>query len=381
MRRQFPCTALVLGLSVFHALALGQGKSGWQAAVDAFETKGARLLLPVHQLLLSEMEAAARQAEAAGDARLQAELEAAVAATRRDHRKLTEGRVPHADQAEAEKDAFLRAANGAQWALMGTRNLKRIGVANGALHSFDENGRDLNELSRQHVLPGMFANRRNDGDGWCYYLISPALDLAHCVVTTQVSEGRLLEGGELPLRVMQPPPAPASTPEAPMPKAGGPKEDLHVLLKRKYQQQLLDHERRLVRLLEDRLAGAAGDDKEALELRLMQARLALALSQGNNQVPPAPLETQEAFHARLGGHRWTMPRMRAGQHLRVVNGQIQTLGAAGQLVDNLPTETLWPGVLRARAPDGTLMMAVFSADLRRLLTFPVRSQFPARRVQ
>lgn len=381
MRQHFPCTALVLGLSVFHALALGQGKSGWQAAVDAFEAKGARLLLPVHQLLLSEMEAAARQAKAAGDVRLQAELEATVAATRRDHNKLTEGRVPHADLAEAEKDAFLRAANGVQWALMGTRNLKRIGVTNGALHSFDENGRDLNELSRQHVLPGMFANRRNDGDGWIYYLVSPALDLAHCVVTTQVSEGRLVEQGEPPLRVMQPPPAPPSAPEAAMPKAGGPKEDLHVLLKRKYRQLLLDHERRLIRLLEDRLGGTAGDDKEALELRLVQARLALALSQVN-EVRPAPLETQEAFHARLGGRRWTMPRMRAaGQHLVVVNGQIQTLDAAGQLVDNLPTETLWPGVLRARTPDGTLMMAVFSADLIRLLTFPVRSQFPARRVQ
>lgn len=379
MRRHFPCAALVLGLSVFHVLALGQDKAEWQAAVDAFETKGARLLLPVHQLLLSELEGAARQAGATGDARRQAELEATLTTTRRDHHKLKDGRVPHADLAEAEKDAFLRAANGIQWALVGTRNLKRIGITAGALHSFSEDGRDLGELSRQHLLPGMFGNRRNDGDGWGYYLISPALDLAHSVVTTQISEGRLVERGNAPLPSMQAPPSPpsATAPEA-APK--GQKEELHVLLARKYRQQFLDHERRLVRLLEDRLAGAKGDDKQALDLRLMQARVALAISERGEVAPAAP-ESQAAFHARLNGCKWTVQRMRAGHLLVMVNGQMQTLDATGQVVDKLPTETLWPGVLRARAPDGTLLMAVFSPDLSRVLTFPVRSQFPARRVQ
>lgn len=380
MRRHFPSAALVLGLSFCHVLALGQDKPGWQAAVDAFETKGARLLLPVHQLLLSELETAARQAETAGDPKRKAELEAAAATAHRDHRKLTEGRVPHPDPAEALKDAFLSAANGRQWALAGTRNLKRIGVTMGALHSFSEDGRDLGELSRQHLLPGMFGNRRNDGDGWSYYLISPTLDLALAVVTTQLSEGRLAERGKLSQPVSQPPPSPASTPDAAMPKSGSPKEELHVLLKRKYRQQLLDHERRLIRLLEDRLAQAAeGDDKDALDLRLTQARLALAFAQV--EAAPIPLETQEAFHARLSGCKWAMPRMRAGQHLVVANGQIQTLSSQGQVIDSLPTETLWPGVMRARVPDGTLLMAVFSPDLSRLITFPVRSQFPAHRVE
>lgn len=165
-----------------------------------------------------------------------------------------------------------------------------------------------------------------------------------------------------------------------MPKSGSPKEELHVLLKRKYRQQLLDHERRLIRLLEDRLAQAAeGDDKDALDLRLTQARLALAFAQV--EAAPIPLETQEAFHARLSGCKWAMPRMRAGQHLVVANGQIQTLSSQGQVIDSLPTETLWPGVMRARVPDGTLLMAVFSPDLSRLITFPVRSQFPAHRVE
>lgn len=379
MRRHFPSAALILGLSLFHVLSLGQDKAGWQAGVDTFEAKGARQLLPVHQLLLSELEAAARQPATAGDPMRQAELEASLAVVRRDHSRLQDGRVPHPDLAEAEKDAFLRAANGGQWALAGTRNLKRIGVTMGALHSFDENGRDLNELSRQHVLPGMFANRRNDGDGWTYYLISPALDQAHCVVTTQMLEGRLVRGENLPF-AKPPAPMPAITPDPAAAKTGGLKEDLHVLLGRRYHQQLLDHERRLIRLLQDRLAEAAGDDRDALELRLMQARLALAVGE-KGELAPVPPESQAAFHARLSGCRWTVQRMRMGHQLAVENGQMQTMDAAGQVVDSLPTETLWPGVLRARAPDGTLLMAVFSAGLERVLTFPVRSQFPARRVR
>ncbi|MGV3658523.1 MAG: hypothetical protein ACO1TE_00010 [Prosthecobacter sp.] len=378
MPRHFPCAALILGLSISHALVLGQEKSGWQTAVDTFEARGARLLLPVHQLLLSELEAATRQAEAAGDSQRKAELEAALLTARRDHAKLQSGRVPHADPAEVEKDAFLRAANGVQWALAGTRNLKRIGISNGTLHSFSEEGRDLGELSRQHVLPGMFGNRRNEGDGWSYYLISPALDLAHCVVTTQLSEGWLVGREDPPRPKTMPPPAPVPSP-ATAPK--GRKEDLWVLLERKYRQQHLDHERRLVLLLKDRLADAAGGDRDAIDLRLQLARVALALGQVKHNAAPAPPESHAAFHERLRGCKWVMPRMRGGHRLIVADQRVQTLDAQGQPADSLPAETLWPGVLRARAPDGGLMMVVFSPDLTRLLTFPVRSQFPARRVQ
>lgn len=383
MRGHFPSAALVLGLWISLALPLarGQDRSGWEAAVNAFEAKGARLLLPVHQLLLSELETAIRQAGTAGDTPRKTELEAAVIAVRRNHQKLTAGRVPHADMAEAAKDAFLRAANGRQWALIGTRNIKRIGIAAGGLHTFTEEGRDLGELSRQQILPGLFANRRNDGDGWACYLISPALDLAHCVVTTQISEGRVAGRENMPLPGVAQQQHPAPPPPEPGPAtARGNKEELHVMLQRKYRTQLLEHEQKLIRLLEDRLASAGEGDRDAISLRLEQARVALALGRAD-QAASALLESAADFQARLNGCKWVLPRMRAGHHMVVTGGQIQTVDVDGRVVEQWATETLWPGVMRTHAPDGMLLMVVFSPDLKRLLTFPVRSQYPARRVE
>lgn len=382
MARHYLQAVLVLLPWLLAGGAVGQEKTDWLVAAETLETQGARLLMPVHQLLLGELEAESRKATQGGDAALIAALDGPLALARRDHEVLKAGRVPHPGGPNAAKDAFVLAANGLQWTLNGARNLKRVGIRNGTLHRFSEDGlKDGGTMCRQQLLPGMFSARRDDG-GWSFFLISPDLEHHLCVISPNMING-LWGGGKKPL----PSPvtaalAPASVLEpAAEPSAKG-KESLRVLLERKFQKQLLEHEGKLVRLLESHLPEAGKMEGEAIQKRLQQARMAqeALIRPGTEKAPPS-VETQAAFLTRLEGSLWLAPgAMIAGNRVLFGKDFVQAVSISGEVLQAMKPEVLWPGALRVRGADGAFVVFVFSPDLQQLIVLPVRAQYSGHRV-
>ncbi|HBJ84159.1 MAG TPA: hypothetical protein DDZ88_09885, partial [Verrucomicrobiales bacterium] len=241
-RCRFTFSMLLMFFAVLAASA--QEGGDWRKEQEAFEKTQARLLLPVQQILLSELGSRQQAAAKGDDPRLQAGLEARHAMARQENDLLKQGRVPHPSRVEEQKNTFLRAATGRQWALSGTQNVKRVGLRGSGMRSFSEDGRELGDIAATHLAPGVFGSRRRQDSGWTCFTFSADLQRSLCLIVSQVFEGVCLSSDEArPASAADNAPSPAA--------ASADSTDLLDLLETRYRQKRLQHEAARRALIED----------------------------------------------------------------------------------------------------------------------------------
>ena len=353
-----------------------QERGNWRKELETFEKVQARLLLPVQEILFSELSARQQAAAKGSDLRLEAELEARVAIAKQENDLLKEGRILHASRENDQKTAFVHAGSGRQWKLRGTKNVPRVGLCRGGIRSFSLDGHELGDLAGLHFAPGVFGGRRRQDSGWNCFAFSADLQFSQCLIVSDMVEGVCLSKGKAR-------PIPVSESKERKEASVADQNDLLALLEARYRQKMLQHEAVRRSLIESFISAPntpAGDMRELREI-LLEATEAHELLSRPASRSVLEVETPAAFLERLSGSEWQISDMPSLSRLRFDGLMAYTLPPSGQGQERLSATLEWPGLLRLKPAGELPVLMAFGPDLDRVLVLRVRSTFPGQLVE
>jgi hypothetical protein len=316
-----------------------QEKQGWSEEITRLEAKHASGLLATVQLLSTEL-AIQHHLALKGEQTQQAlALETEVALAEADLKRLKSGRMPTFYGLVADRADWLRAATGKTWALVGTTNVKRLGIRAGLLHLIDEKTRATLHASHAsaHSSPGFFYQVTSQRPFLCCYF-SPDLKALHYMTANSLTSSTDPISQSLPVLAND-----AKKETKPDPKA-----DLSALLSNKLKKGVDAYLEALIQLLLE----PAEKDETAL-LALQQAKIqrtALflprpAFSERSGQVPHDFLPLAE-------GRTWHFKSSTLSS-ISYASKAFKVIDAKGQMFIFYNIKVLWPGFLTITHPNGT----------------------------
>ncbi|SKB08936.1 hypothetical protein SAMN02745166_05055 [Prosthecobacter debontii] len=353
----------------------------WQADMDQLERRYVKSLLPVQQILLSELEVQ-RKSPSGLSAQRQVDLSILQSTAEERQQALSQGKIWLPGPQQAGWEAFCRAAQGRTWSLEGTSNVRKLRIEGQDLMLTNDKGMEFRPTQqRAAALPGAFLTRRSDR-GYSVYLISPDLQQARCLVVRSTSEG-ISRSASMPLYLNHSPAEILATLDAtpqpdPKPSTRPPdlNQDLLTALEDRVRQIEVAHHREAIQILTKHVSQSyetrAYSNMFPLKRILRQYRRALAYLTRSPELD-VPMLSQERFLKEVPEERWLLSGRTSGGHpWSQFDGQfLHALNFKDEEGAKEPMQIIWPGLIsNSSHPSDRPCYIAFSADFHNCLYLP-----------
>lgn len=331
-------------------------------------------LLQLDELLLGELLQQLKPPTASGDAARRVELQVWQAMISKELAKLQKGGEPEPVSQFENKRRFFQAADGLKWHLNGTKNVEGCTISNGILSILAmEGGAPRPAVSGICHAAGVISHDRSDRSR-TYYIISPDLRIAHCVIASQLFIGFPVRAEAAESREH---PAEAKPPSK---QAQGDDIIDFMLARRRTLMETQTRERWKV-LTAFRSADTLKDDSFARRYAEAQIDIEDLDKDASHAVEEGRTPSLGAFKQRVADLIWRIPKAGEFERLRFDGTNFELLDGSGTLRAQLAAKVIWPGLFRVLDLENKPLLIWFAPDLSQILLMRSRGEFTGQQVK
>lgn len=366
--------SVVITCATIHAASPATILPEWRQALDRVTKAQTQKLLQLDELLLGEILQQLKTPAAPGDAARRTELQVWQLMLSKELGRLQKGGGPEPVSRFESKRRFFEAADGLRWQLNGTRNVKGFTITNGILSLLLTDGSPPRPaVSGILHAAGVISHDRSDRSR-TYYLISPDLTLAHCVIASQ-----LLTGYPVPAEAAAPPLPPAQKSTA---QLASKDEDVIDFTLAKRRSMQASHARERWKVLS---SFYSADMRKDASFASLYAETEHEIAFLDGELAGATQKHQEpsmaSFNKRAAGLQWRVPKAGEFERLRFDGTVFELLDESGAVRRTLSPKVIWPGLFRLPDSQNQPFVISFAADLSQVFVFRSRGEYTGQRAK